>query len=225
MRVRDARLPRQVAALLLGVAILHGPARADDHAWVQALWVGPAGGQPSLLSLPMSWQVGDAAVVLVSDPGAQVDQRDRLVGSLLEAGAAVLEVDARAARRSDAAAVVAAAGAALRQEAGAGLVAAVGLGLGGAPGALLASVHPGFVAHIGVLGSDMAFVAGAESAPPEERWPERVGSFCAAMASAIGTGPGPGEAGGAGGAEARQACARALAPQPAPAMAVSFPSR
>jgi hypothetical protein len=220
MPARDTRLPHP-ALLLLGVALLAGPAGANEAARLEPLWVeadrpGTAQGW-ALLNLPMSWQSGDAAVVLVSDPRMDATLRDRLIGSLLDAGAAVLEIDVRPPRRAASTAEVVAAGAALRGQGGAGLVAAVGLGLGGAPGALLASVQPGFVAHLGIAGRDMAFVPGAGPVAPHERWPDRAGPFCAAIAWAIKPSPVPADAEEARGAEAWQACAAALVPQPAPA--------
>jgi hypothetical protein len=215
--------------LLLGVILLAGagPARADEYARVEPLWVEPLAGrpalprQPALLNLPMSWQVGDAAVVLVSGPGRDRSLRNRLVGSLLDSGAAVLEIELRRGRRGAATEDVVAAGAALRHEVGAGLIVAVGLGLEGAPGVLLASAHPGFVAHVGLVGAEMAFVPGTGPVPPQERWAERAGPFCAALAWAIQAVPTPVALGGAGGEGASRDCAAALAPQAGPTLAVS----
>ncbi|TDH59072.1 hypothetical protein E2C06_29270 [Dankookia rubra] len=183
-------------ALLLGL-LLPRPAAAEDPVWREALWLQPPGADapfPVLLALPLGWQPGDAAVVLLPDPEAPVPLRYRAIQALLAAEALVVELDTLAAGAeipgvppypplSPAAQPAALRDALLRlrTEIGAGLLVVLGFGQAG-PVALEVAAEPGVAAAI-ALGDQPRYLAGAPP-PPAEHWPLRAGLLCAALAGA-----------------------------------------
>ena len=94
------------AALLAGLgtaAAGPGSARAaslgtTENTLFLPVWLGPGSAfdghaNPALLNLPPGWASGDAAVVLAPGGDWPPGTRDRLLAALLDAGAAVLEVN------------------------------------------------------------------------------------------------------------------------------------
>jgi hypothetical protein len=165
-----------------------------------------AGAYEELLSKPPGWVAGDPAVVLLWEGPGRDDPRDRVVLAALDEGAAVLELDAHAARGvspdsafvppplapSDLLPDLFAALNALRREARAG-AAVVAIGYGTAGGAALG---PG----------RQAFAPGGAPPDPAGHWDERAKRLCAALAAAMARGAAPADAVAAD-------CAAAFAPR------------
>ncbi|MFC7475241.1 hypothetical protein ACFQS7_12805 [Dankookia sp. GCM10030260] len=194
-------IPRWLPLLACLLAV---PARATDPVWHEPLWLQPPGADapfPVLLALPLGWQPGDAAVVLLPDPAGPAAPRRRLVEALLAAEAVVVELDPLAAwamlpaLRPHPALSLPAYPAALRAaldrlrvETGAGLLVVLGLGPAGAV-ALAAAAWPG-VAAAAALGDAPRILAGAPP-PAAEQWPLRAGLLCALLAEAADGAPAP----------------------------------
>ncbi|TPG59671.1 hypothetical protein EAH89_05390 [Roseomonas nepalensis] len=91
----------------LGTSVATG-LETPSGARMEARWVEPAappdGGAPSpgpvpaMLTTPAAWRPGDPAAVLLGEFAGAEPWRDRLAAELLEAGAAVLELDVHTAR-------------------------------------------------------------------------------------------------------------------------------
>lgn len=187
--------------LLAGALALSAPAAAFEHTRFQALDVvateaGATRRVPAMLNLPAGWQEGGPAAVLLFDPAGAPGLRDALLVALLDAGSAVLELDAATARgfSADSAANppvptvgslvrdLEAARAMLRDQ-GAGPVVAIGYGLGGAA-ALLASDGPsGFAARASLGPGEAAFRGGGPDMPALP--------LCHALTFALGAMPTP----------------------------------
>jgi len=204
---------RRAAALGLSLS-LAAPAGALEPTRFEALWIAPVGPDalrpvPSLLNLPRGWQPGDAAAVLLIDPPGAHALRDAVLGALLDRGAAVLELDANAARGFSADSDrdpppptphtllqdLAGALAALHRDTGAGVVVAIGHGLGGAAVMLAADPAiaadafgpegPRFAAHA-ALGPGLPRFAAGPRPPAAEAWPARAPQLCQVLAWALG---------------------------------------
>jgi hypothetical protein len=196
---------RRLAAAIGLAALAAQPVAATEYTRFELLLVPPVRADalrplPVLLNLPPTWQAGDAAAILLFHPPAAEPLRNRLVGALLDLGAAVLELDANVAEGfiadPDALPVVPtaetllrdlrAAERALRADYAPGLVIAVGHGLGGEAVLMMADPDPGAtrVAAIASLGPGApAFRAGAPP-PAGESWPARAPLLCEAIAYA-----------------------------------------
>lgn len=184
-------------------------------AWQEALEREPHN-VPALLNVPAGWSSGDAAaIVLFTHPGEN-GMRDRLVGWLLDQGAAVLELDSLSVRHSSTNGAspplqptpegllpdLFGALRALRQELGAEVVVAIGHGAGGAA-AVLAAREQTAAAHLGVggprftalvsLGPERAIFSAGSLPELAERWFERAAMLCAVSAFAV-TPRGPSDA-------------------------------
>lgn len=201
--------PRWIALLL--VLLLPRPVAAEEPVWREPLWLQPPGADaplPVLLTLPVGWQPGDAAVVILPDPDAPQVLRHRAVRTLLAAAAAVVELDPVAASvelpamppypaldPADQPAALRAALLRLRAETGAGLLVALGLGAAGEV-ALAAAAEPDLAAAA-ALGGGARFLPGVPP-PAAQQWPMRARLLCAALAEV------------AGGAAAQRDCQAAL---------------
>lgn len=147
---------RHVLRALLPAALLFGLAArpagtastgATETARYLPVWLAPLGGAaaqpgPALFNMPPGWITGDAAIVLAAAGDWPAGRRERLVAALLDAGAAVLELNlprpgpgAEKAVRAELAQALAT----LRGTDGAGLVVAMGHGSGGAAAPLAQS--------------------------------------------------------------------------------------
>jgi hypothetical protein len=182
---------------LLGL-LLAAPAAAEDVAWREPLWLQPPGADapvPVLLAAPLGWRPGDAAVVVIPDPGGPQALRDSLVQALLAAGTVVVELDPVAASvavpalpptpaldPAEQPAALRMALRLLRTESGAGLLVVLGLGQAGAL-ALDAAAEPELAAAV-ALGPQPRFLAGTPP-PAAERWPLRAGLLCGLLTDAM----------------------------------------
>jgi hypothetical protein len=193
--------------VLLG--LLPALATAGEPVWREPLWLQPPGADapfPVLLTVPLGWQPGDAAVVVIPDPEGTAGPRHRAVEALLAAEAAVVELDTIAAWVAvpglppspalTAAGLPTALHAALdrlRVETRAGLLVVLGFGMAGE--VALAAVDapslgvphpdgPRLVAAI-ALGAVPRFRAGPPP-PPGEQWPLRAGLLCGVLAQVAG---------------------------------------
>lgn len=180
-------------ALLPAVALLAGMAAGEGRAasvgtaeltQFQSVWLWPGRGvgtgeAPSLLNLPPGWVAGDAAVVIAAGGDWPPGLRDRLVAALLDAGAAVLELNPA----QQGTPAMAAALATLATTQGAGLVVAIGHG---APiGAAAAAAMPDgrrYAAAVDLGPGRPVFLFG--EAPAAEDWPARAPLFCDVLAAA-----------------------------------------
>ncbi|MGG5818945.1 hypothetical protein [Falsiroseomonas sp. HW251] len=211
----------RAAASLLGAAValaLAGAASAFEYTQFRAVVLptdDPAAvhGIPAIIEIPAGWQPGHAAAVVLFDPPEEPALKDALLVALLDSGAAVLMVDANAARgfseesgndpppptAESLVRDLAAALASLRRDAGAGVVVAIGHGLGG-EAALLATDParlgpfgqdgPGFAAVASVGPGTPVFRAGA-GPDPSEGWNRRAPLLCDVLAFALGALPTP----------------------------------
>lgn len=207
-------MPRPSWRLLLLGFLLAAPARAEDTAWREAVWLQPSGADapfPVLLVLPVGWQPGDAAVILLPDPDGPPGLRDRVMRALLRAEAAVLALDPVAASTevpvlppypaltlAGQAEALRAALRLLRGDVRAGLLVVLGLGQAGA---LAAAAEPELAAAVALGGPAPVFRPGARP-PAAEQWPLRARLLCAVLAEAA--------AGAAGPAATAQDCRAAL---------------
>jgi len=212
MRNRS-RLPTPAAFLLAFAAAVPTPAPAQEQTRTEPLYVQPAGQggtagipTPGLLHLPPGWTVGDAAAVVLSDGPWPALARERLTAGLLGEGAAVLEMDADAARgvspdndvvapppkAAELVPDVRGAVDALQRDAGAGLVVALGHGVGGAAALLAAAaarLRPGgdgLAAGVYLGPGPAAFaLGGVPSEGPmgvHRGWPTRAARLCDVLA-------------------------------------------
>lgn len=174
-------------ALLAGMAVAEGRAASVGTAELtqfHAVWLEPGLGlaspaAPALLNLPPGWMAGDAAVVIAAGGDWPPGLRDRLVAALLDAGAAVLELNPG--QRGTPALAVALA--MLGTVQGAGVV--VAIGHGAAVGAAAGVATPdgrGFAAAVDLGPGRPVFLFG--TAPAAEAWPARAPLFCDVLASA-----------------------------------------
>lgn len=129
-----------------------------------------------VLAVPATWQVGDAAALIIAAAAPTIGQ-DGLAAALLAEGTAVLEVGDATRCRDETPAL---ARAALRDTIGPGAM--VVIGFGGAGDRALAATRDGFVAGIAVSGASARIVAGPP-APPEEQIDRRWPRFCAVLAA------------------------------------------
>lgn len=219
---RRQATPRLRSLLAAGLALTlpaAAPAAATEYTLFRPVMVpteNPAAlrSVPSILNVPSGWQPGHAAAVLLFDPPDALPLRDAILSALLDSGAAVLELDANAARgfSSDSAANpppptaesllhdLAGALVALRRDAGAGVVVAVGHGMGGEAALLAAEPArlaellgedgPSYAALVSVGPGAPAFRAGT---PPgrAEAWAMRAPMLCGVLAFAFGALPTP----------------------------------
>lgn len=203
--------PMLAAGALLAGCLAAPAVAAQEHTRIEPLWLEPAHPEdamgpvgytvPALLNIRPDWVTGDAAAIVLSDGPWAEPVRDRLVAALLEAGAAVLELDVNTARGfapdngatgpapsgRDLLPDVFAALQSLRRDAGAGLVVAIGQGAGG-EAALLAAPEAVAARHLGAAGPRLAAAAAlkpgaarfAAGPPPSanEGWPVRAGPLC-----------------------------------------------
>jgi hypothetical protein len=190
-------------AAAAGLAALAArPVLATEYTRFELLFVPPANADalrplPVLVNLPPTWRTGDAAAILLFHPPAAEPLRNRLVGALLDLGAAVVELEANVAEGFVAVADkpptvptartllrdLRSAERALRAEYAPGVVVAIGYGLGG--DAALRAAEPaaaagGFAAAASFGPGAPAFRAGTPP-PPGEAWPARVPLLCAAL--------------------------------------------
>ena len=107
MPLGSRHAPVLAAALAAFVGAAAPTPAASEETHVEAFWVeaSASGGRagravPALLELPPGWMAGDAAAVVLSDRPWPGLARERLIGALLDEGAAVLAIDAGAARGS-----------------------------------------------------------------------------------------------------------------------------
>lgn len=218
MKPLPGRLGLAAAIVLAGVAT--ASAQSLEHTRFEPLWLEPAlaGGMarpagytvPALLNFPPGWATGDAAAIVVSDGPWADPGWNGLVAALLDAGAAVLELDVNAARgfavdsgktgpalsRRDLLPDVFAALLALRRDAGAGLVIAIGRGEAG-EAALLAATEGAAAHHLGASGPRLAAAvafgpgqirfAGGAPMPAAEDWPHRARLLCETLRGAAGS--------------------------------------
>ncbi len=147
-------------------------------------------GTPALLNLPPGWLTGDAIAVLAPGGAWPEGQRDRLVSALLDAGAAVLELDpprggaTQAALRAEMAEALRTSEVVL----GAGLVVAIGRGEGGeaalelaAGGETVEGRQYAAAVHFGP--GAPAFLA--RPVPEAQGWPLRAPLLCDVLASVV----------------------------------------
>lgn len=183
-----------IRALLPAVALLAGMAMAEGQAasvgtaeltQFQPVWLGPGlglatGEAPSLMNLPPGWMAGDAAVVIVAGGDWPPGLRDRLVAALLDAGAAVLELNPG----QGGAPALAAALETLTTVQNAGLVVAIGHGAAvGAAAAVSAPQGRSYGAVVDLGPGRPVFLFG--TAPAPEAWPSRAPLFCDVLAAAV----------------------------------------
>lgn len=206
MRPAPRRLGLATALLLL----LAGRALAEPLLRTELLWLDhpPVASQAPLavpFSLPLGWDPGDAAVILVSFWSSPASWRDRLMAALTDAGAAVLELDVEPVLDTGHAIATApiteallprilAALHGLWWQAGAGLVVAIGEGVAG-EAALRATEEAEAARHLrpngphltaGVaLGEDGARFAAGRPPAPEQGWALRAPLFCALLGQAL----------------------------------------
>jgi hypothetical protein len=96
-----ALLPAAALALGIGSGSVPGGAASigtPENTQFLPVWLGPGSdalhfGAPALLNLPPGWSQGDAGVVVAPGGAWAPGARDRLVAGLLDAGAAVLELN------------------------------------------------------------------------------------------------------------------------------------
>jgi hypothetical protein len=150
---------------------------------------------PVLVNLPPTWRTGDAAAIVLFHPPSAQPLRNRLVGALLDLGAAVLELEANVAEGfvadPDATPTVPtaptllrdlrAAERALRAEYAPGVVLAIGHGLGGDAALLAAEPAAGDFAATASFGPGAAAFRAGTPPPPGEAWPARAPLLCAAL--------------------------------------------
>jgi hypothetical protein len=223
--MRPALRPRLAATLGLAISLVAAlPAAAFEYTHFEPLWIetGPPGARretPALLNLPAGWQVGDAAVVLLTDADGVDALRGALLVSMIAEGAAVLELSTGTALdtgtlRADLATALHA----LRRQAGAGLVVAVGVGprakavLDAEPAPTGAGASR--FAAVATLGPGPATFRPMDTPPPAEGWGLRAPLLCTALASAAAAGPTPlpPQTGEAEAAATDAACRAALVP-------------
>lgn len=167
-----------LAALGMGAAA--GPAQATEYSRFEWLSLDPAAGiqaqgvtplrHGALLTLPASWQSGDAVVVLGSDGPGQAG----LLSGLLHGGVAVLELNQSPRQPVSA---LAEAALALRQQHRAGLLIAVGQG--GWADALRDGALPAAYAATISLGAGLPhFALGPTPVAAAERWELRAPLLC-----------------------------------------------
>jgi hypothetical protein len=192
-----ALLPAAALALGIGSGSVPGGAASigtPENTQFLPVWLGPGSdalhfGAPALLNLPPGWSQGDAGVVVAPGGAWAPGARDRLVAGLLDAGAAVLELNrpreglpGEDPLRRDLAEALAT----LHAGFGAGLVVLLGEGEGGeaalAVGADAAGRGRAHLAAAIRLGPEPAFLAGQVS--PEEAWPARAPLLCEVLAVA-----------------------------------------
>ena len=232
-------LPFALLAALAAAAVSPsaGGVRSTEPARMETLRIEPraptVAAAEALLSKPPGWVAGDPAVVVLWEEPGRDDARDRVVLAALDEGAAVLELDAHAARGvspdnafaprplapSDLLPDLFAALDALRREARAGAaVVAIGYGAAGGAAALLAAQDEATAASQGgadgprfaggaALGPGRpAFAPGGAPPDPAGHWDERAKRLCAALAAAMARGAAPVEA-------VADDCAAAFAPR------------
>jgi hypothetical protein len=220
--------PPAFAAALVALAC-STPAPAQEHTRMEPVWIeaaAPDGEEghtfPALLNLPPGWMVGDAAALVLFDAPWPGLARENLVAALLDEGAAVLELDANAAREfgpenpragpeptaAELALDVRAAVGGLRRDTGAGLVVALGHGAGGNAAVLAASADrmaarpdDAGLAAAASLGPGLAHFA-LGGAAPGRGWPVRAERLCRVLAAVVAA---------PSGARTEAECRRALA--------------
>lgn len=201
-----ASFPR-MRALLPAAALLAGLATAaeaasvgtTEHTQFLAVWLHPGLGlvrpeAPALLDMPPGWMAGDAMVVIAPGGDWPPGLRDSFIAALLDAGAAVLELNAgRDGSAGDAMlrADIAAALRAAHDTFGAGLAVLVGRGAPAAAAEAAASAESRggrrYAAVVRLGGERPGIVFG--TAPAAEAWPDRAPLFC----DLLGTARAPGE--------------------------------
>jgi hypothetical protein len=187
-------LPAAVA-LALGIGTAGAASLGTtENTQVLPVWLGPGSdgtqvSAPALLNLPPAWTPGDAGVVVAPGGAWEPGARDRLVAALLDAGAAVLELNqprdglpGEDPLRRDLAEALRT----LHLGFSAGLVVVVGEGTAGeaalAVGAEAAAGERSHFAAAIRLGPAPAFLPG--QVPPAEAWPSRAPLLCEVLALA-----------------------------------------